>query len=308
MRLAAQQRLKRQETERRALEARQLSRKREVAKRHRQLRDAESGDALHTFPSVEHFYLFDSVKPFWEKDDGVTLDDQTWTSQLRAIKKQIAAFVAQKRMEITKQILMATTSANYSTLSNTPADYSPTHYPSSWYDQVTRRFLHQSPYGSLRLIKYPDVLSTNRNSNYVYNTYGYLQTSAARVQTIRAILSAAELDEATATEADLDALDGRLHWKQQPKSRKKWRRGSGFRWKQLVSSRSALPCLGDRSRYLTSFSRRFSRSRVPSAVRTGISVSLSPSRLIPTLFNRRAPELEATKWARTRTKSEGGAT
>lgn len=100
------------------------------------------------------------------------------------------------------------TLATYSTLSTSPADYSTTHYPPVWYTPITRQFLCQSNYGSLRLLKYPDVLSVMRNSTYgyySYNAYRYLQTTSNRVQTIRAVLLVAELVEATATEADLDA-------------------------------------------------------------------------------------------------------
>ncbi|ORY84651.1 hypothetical protein BCR35DRAFT_57704 [Leucosporidium creatinivorum] len=229
--LAAQQAHQRQEAERRALQSRQASRKSQIAKRYNRLRDAETGDATHTFPSLDAFYGFEAIKPFWEKDDGTKLNEETWTSSLRAIRKQIAAFVAKKRKEVIQQILVATTNASYAALPTSPDDYSPTHYPSSWFAPVTRQFIQQSTYNSLRLVKYPDVLSANRSSyshgyGYSYlSSYNYFNTTSDRVQTIRSILSAADLDEATATEADLDALDGRLHWVQQPKSRKKRRGG-----------------------------------------------------------------------------------
>lgn len=177
------------------------------------------------------------MKAFWELDEdagGEKLSSEAWKKSRKLVKQEIKASIESVRVEAIRTILAASRDVDISILSKKPSKYPASVYDDKFFKKITSGSIRSNwSWGSLgggqhvlTVVYYPDYLSPT--SAYPIG----FRTTPLRISALRAILEAAELDEDTATEDDLDKLDSRLRWLEYPvykKSKATWS------WKPLVS-------------------------------------------------------------------------
>lgn len=166
-----------------------------------------------------------------DDDEGRTkLSPKSWKKSLKLVKQDIKASVESVRVQTIRTILAATRDVDISTLSNKASKYPATTYDDKFFKKVTSSFICRGWTWNLgaglyttSLVHYPEYLSPQSPG------YDGVSTTPLRVSTLRAILQAADLDEETATEDDLEKLGTRLRWLEYPvykKSRATWSWGA----------------------------------------------------------------------------------
>lgn len=217
--------------EKQALRGRQSQRQDLLAPYYDTLLEAEPDESINTFPRLDTFLHLPSVKAFWqldEDDGGKNVTPKSWKNSLKVVKQDIKASVDKFRVDIIRSILAASRDVDISTLSTKPHKYPTSVYDDKFFKKITSAFIRTDwtwP-GGHTVDYYPHYLAPSDLFPIV------VRTSPLRISTLRAILEAAELDEETATEDDLDKLGARFRWLEYPvykKSKTVWT------WKDLVS-------------------------------------------------------------------------
>jgi hypothetical protein len=84
-----------------------------------ELRKAQAGTDILTFPRFKPFKSFASVKPFWEEEDSTT-DDEAWEEALESVEQDIEEYRIATRVKAITVILAANNVVPLSSLSITP--------------------------------------------------------------------------------------------------------------------------------------------------------------------------------------------
>ncbi|ORY84658.1 hypothetical protein BCR35DRAFT_302965 [Leucosporidium creatinivorum] len=220
--------------EERALKERQRQRKALISPYYDTLLAAEPDATVITFPRRNAFLELPSVKVFWELDEddgGEKLTPKSWKKHSKLVKQGVKASVESVRIETIRKILAASRNVDISTLPSKPSKYPDSIYDDKFFKKVTSGSLRMDwswqAGNVVQLVYYPDFLALNPGGPYTTP----FRTTALRVSTLRSILEAADLDEDTATEDDLDKLGNRLRWLEYPVYKKSKATRS---WKNLI--------------------------------------------------------------------------
>lgn len=142
------------------------------------------------------------------KDKETDPRDRKWKRQLDQVVAEVKAYVEKTRISCIRQIVSATTNKFVYTLSTKPDDYDEETYDEDFFNTITSHFIvrkTRSAFGYYNpgyvALPYPAVLKNEPAPT----------TNAITVKIIRQMLKLGNLDEDTATTADLDAL-GQLAW------------------------------------------------------------------------------------------------
>lgn len=212
----------------------QLERQEQLRDYHESLSAQQEEDSLAdlTFPEYHHFLKLPHVRHLWSTKNSV-VDVSTWSENLEGILGDIEAYRASTRITAIRCILSAQDDLPLHAVSKDPAAYPADVYNEAFFSRATSSFFFVERFQlfgrevtTFHSPSYPDALRlTSSTCLQAHHT--------ARHQfVVRCMLEAAELDEETATPADLSEVGRRFQWMESKRERT-WRKK--WHWSPLVS-------------------------------------------------------------------------
>ncbi|GAA5848429.1 hypothetical protein JCM3766R1_006156 [Sporobolomyces carnicolor] len=185
---------------------------------------------LEVFPTRYDFLRLRTVKSLWKPDDAV-FNDGVWQEHLLQIFEDLDDFAAKSRIEAIRCILAANQGlSSTETLSQRPADFPESIYDRRFFSRATSLFVKIRRHQTL-VASYFDLF---QEEDQPFNSAVLERRMTRKISpAMRALLEAARLNPDKATIDDLDELEPKFIWSNDPRKTFRRRRPK-LAWRQLL--------------------------------------------------------------------------